>query len=179
MKAMEMNVSSTLIVDSPLLGIKESLPDGIKKRIEIRFLSENDWIERHASGTLRKNKRLGFTYRSQYLHERVAYEFGWTFNLVPTSRVLWGAPFTEGDCKPITEAGWFAERYINLCIFSEDYFEVKYINITNPDDTITEGVGLIVRQTSAPWIGTNNSLYCIIAEFDNKTKKWLDARNPF
>jgi hypothetical protein len=54
-------------------------------RDQIRNMPEEEWIDKHASGTLRKNKRIGFSYRAQYLNERVAYEFGWGFQILPRS----------------------------------------------------------------------------------------------
>ena len=129
------------------------------------------WVETHGSGTLRKNKRIGFAWMSQYWHERIAYEFGYAFEMLPRTRVCYNDAISEGDCHPITESGWFMERYMNLSIFSEDVWEAKYIIAEDSDGTRREGVGLICRQTSFV-VPKGNVLFAIIAEFDNKTKKF-------
>lgn len=143
--------------------------------INIRSMSEDEWIEKFASGTLRKNKRIGFSYRTQYLHERVCYEFGPVFALLPRSYVTFGDAITEADCKPITEAGYYMERYISKFPFKEDYFEVKYIH-ADYNNYKKEGVGLVVRETSCQWIPHGYIVFGIIAEFKNNI--WLEANNP-
>jgi hypothetical protein len=115
---------------------------------------------------------------SQYWHERIAYEFGYAFEMSPRTRVCYNDAISEGDCHPITEAGWFMERYMNLSIFPEDRWEAKYIIVEDSDGTRREGVGLICRQTSFS-LPKGNILFAIIAEFDNKIKKFLPAKNPF
>jgi hypothetical protein len=151
---------------------------GMKKRVAIRNLSEEDWIEKHGSGTLRKNKRIGFTYRTQYLSERVAYEFGYGFEIVPRAQITFGDPITEGECPSLTEAGWHIERYLELDPFG-DYFEAKYIHASYRDNTQREGVGIIVRETSAPWLPAGHIVFSIVAEFDPAKKDWKHAINPF
>lgn len=150
----------------------------VRKRIAVRMMSESEFIETHASGTLRKNKRLGFTSRSQYLHERAAFEFGYAFECTARNRVTFGDPFTEGDCKPLTEAGWHIDRYLTMSIFPEDYFEPKYIIVEDSDGSRREGVGIIVRQTSAPWVPSGFLVFAIIAEFNKAKGEWLPAVNP-
>jgi hypothetical protein len=151
----------------------------LAKRVSIRTKSADEFIEQHASGTLRKNKRLNMSWRSQYLHERVVYDFGWGFEIVPKSRVTFGDPITEGDCKPITEAGWFCERYLEFSIFPEDYFEVKYLQIDYGEGKKREGIGLIVRKTSANWLPKGHIVFAIVAEFDPIKNQFLPAENPF
>ena len=50
-------------------------------RVTLRLMTAEGFIDKHASGTLRKNKALGMAWRAQYLEERTAYEFGWGFEL--------------------------------------------------------------------------------------------------
>jgi hypothetical protein len=150
----------------------------LKNRVALRELSAEEFIARHSSGTLRKNKEVGMAWRAQYLEERIAYEFGYGFEALPRSRVTFGDAYTEGNCQPITEAGWLCERHITLRIFPEDYFEVKYINADYGDEGTREGIGLIVRQTSAPWVPDGHIVFAIVAEYDPRRKKWLRARNP-
>jgi len=144
--------------------------------LNIRNMSEDDWIEKFASGTLRKNKRIGFFYRTQYIHERICYEFGPVFESMPRSYVTFGDAITEEDCHPITEAGYYMERYMSKSIFKEDYFEVKYLIVQYNDGSKKEGVGLVVRKTSCNWIPQGHLVFGIVAEFKNN--KWLEALNP-
>jgi hypothetical protein len=153
------------------------LPENILK---IRNINENDFIENHGSGTLRKAKRLGTAYKSLYKEERVAYDFGWEFKVVPNSRITYNDAIAEGDCHSFTEACWHAERYLMKNPFEEDdIYEFKYIIVEECEGCRYEGIGLICRQTNAQYIGDGNTLFCIIAEYDNEKKEWKDARNPF
>ena len=133
------------------MSIKETTlsSPALSNRLRIRQMSAEDFVDEKASGTLRKNKRLGFVWHPQYLHERVCYEFGWTFEVLPRSQVTFNDALTAGDCKPLTEAGWFIERYQSLSVFSEDQFEAKYIQVEERDGKRREGVGIVVTQTSA------------------------------
>ena len=154
------------------------LPAAIQKRIKMRTMSAESWIENHGSGTLRKNKKIGFAWQKQYNAERIAYEFGYIFEICPKTRVLFNDPITECDCKAITEAGWFIERYLELSVFPEDYFETKYIIVEEPDGTRREGIGIIVRETSFQ-VAPGNFIFAIVAEYDHKTKDYMKAKNPF
>lgn len=167
---------------------KIPMPDLLKKmaeditapfnlRVKSRLMSEDEFIESHGSGTLRKNKRLDFHYKRQYLLERTAFEFGYGFECIDETHINWGQPITEGDCHAITETGWHADRYPYIA-FPGDTFEVKYLHITNGLD-VREGVGLIIRKTSAPFLPSNHVVYAIIAQVDNKTHQYLPAINPF
>lgn len=145
----------------------------------VRSLTENGFIENHGSGTLRKAKMLGSAYISLYREERIAYDFGWEFRIAPNSRITYNDAVAEGDCHSVTEAQWFAERYMTLNRFTEDKWSFKYIIVEDVDGTRTEGIGLFCKQTCADYIGVGNSLYCIITEWDIEKKEWKDAKNPF
>lgn len=147
-------------------------------RHALRHMSEEAWIEKHASGTLRKNRRIGFSFRAQYLAERVAYEFGYGFQILPRSQVTFGDAISEEDCHPITEAGWHIERYSETNVLG-DFVEAKYIHATYRDNSMREGVGMIVRETSASWLPIGHIVFSIVAEFDPIRKAWLNAVNPF
>lgn len=153
-------------------------PDNFQRRVDLRKLSEDHWIEMHGSGTLRKNKKIGFSYRTQYLAERVAYEFGYGFEILPRSQITFGDPITEENCKPLTEAGWHIERFMEMNVFN-DYIEAKYINASYRDNSHREGVGIIIRETSAVWLPVGHIVFSIIAEFNPRMKEWEDAINPF
>jgi hypothetical protein len=150
----------------------------LQARVALRLLSAEEFVHRHASGTLRKNMQLGMVWRAQYLHERTAYEFGWEFQCLPRSRVTFGDAYTEGDCKPVTEAGWFCERYTSLAAFPGDRLEVKYLNVEYSEENKREGIGLIVRETSAEFVPDGHIVFAIVAEYDPRLKRWKRARNP-
>jgi hypothetical protein len=156
--------------------VKKSL--ALAARVALREMSADEFVERHLSGTLRKNKRIGMAWHRQYMSERIAYEFGWAFECVPRSRVMFGDAFTEGDCHSITEAGWFCERHITLSVFPEDRFEVKYISVEYEDGSRREGIGMIVRETSAAFVPNGSLVFAIVAEFDPRAKEWREAKNP-
>lgn len=48
-------------------------------RIKLRQMTKSQFIEEKASGTLRKNTKVGMNNVIQYLAERAAYEFGYGF----------------------------------------------------------------------------------------------------
>lgn len=137
------------------------------------YVNNEQWfIENHASGTLRKNKRLGMASRKQYLEERTAFHFGWHFQMVPRSRVTFGDAITEGDCKAITEAGWHIDRYIKRCLLTDEHVEAKYLHVTLEDESVKEGIGIVFRSTYAQWIPDGHIVYAIVAEYDSKTDTW-------
>jgi hypothetical protein len=150
----------------------------LQKRVAVRTMEADAFIESHASGTLRKNKRLGMVWREQYLEERIAYEFGWAFELQPRSRVTFGDAYTESDSKAVTEAGWHIERYFELSTFPEDRFEAKYVNVEYKDGRKREGIGIIVRETSADFVPGGHIVFAIVAEFDASRGVFLGAVNP-
>lgn len=153
--------------------------DVIAHLVELRTESADEFVEKRASGTLRKNKRIGLAWRSQYLHERAAYEWGYAFECLPATRVTAGKAQTEGDCKPLTEVGWHCERYLARKVFPEDEFDVSYIRVVERDGQIREGVGLVVMQTSAAWVPDGHTVFAIIAELSSATGQYLAAINPF
>jgi hypothetical protein len=169
----------TIIVGCKLLDDTgkpmDSLPKRFQERILERFMNEKDWIESHASGTLRKNKKIGFAYKKQYWHERIAYEFGGNFEMLPKTRVTFGDANTESDCSSITEAGWYIERYLSHLVFDEDYLEVKYIFIEESDGTRKEGIGVVLRQTSFP-APTGNIIFCLLTEYNRITKDFMEVK---
>jgi hypothetical protein len=147
------------------------MSDVVDKREIIRNMSEEEFIEKHGSGTCRKNKRVGLLYKKHYLEERVAFEFGYGFKIEKIGNITLGFANSEPDCHPITEVGWFADRWKNWCAFDNDDIEVKYII----EKDGTQGVGFVVN-SNAHWIPKNHIIYCIIS----KCKKdiFKKAKNP-
>lgn len=166
----------TLIVD---MNEEIKSCSALAPRVNQRTMSADEWVETHASGTLRKNKRLGMTWRNQYIEERVCYEYGWEFELQPRSRIMFGDAFTEGDESAVTEAGWHIERFMEMKIFPEDIIEAKYINVEYSWGEKKEGIGIIFRQTSSEWLPKGHILFAIVAEFNTETGEWKEAVNPF
>jgi hypothetical protein len=107
-------------------------------------------------------------------------ESGWSgaSSTYTSARHTFVDAYTEGDVKALTEAGWHIERYIELSTFPEDHFETKYLNVEYKDGTTREGVGMVVRQTSAQFIPGGHLVFAIVAEFDAVKKIWHDAVNP-
>lgn len=149
----------------------------VESRFRARGLSAEEWIDEFGSGTLRKNKRTGFAWKVQYLEERIAFEFGWEFECFPRTRLMFNDPISEQDEHSITEAGWHIDRLKTMYPF-DDYFECKYIHLTRPDGSEREGVGVIVRKTSAQWIPSGYMVFAIVAEYNKKKGKWKKAKNP-
>lgn len=148
------------------------------KRLSLRNMSADEFIDKHGSGTLRKNKRIGMNWKEQYIHERVAYEFGWVFECIHADHIGYCNAITEGDSKPITEAGWHIERYLQRNVFLEDKFTVKYLYITSADAPTREGVGMILTETSAPFIPAGHVVCGIVAPKSTCSREYEDAINP-
>lgn len=126
-----------------------------------RSLDEADWINQHASGTLRHSKNLGLFYHSLYLHERVAFTFGLNFNIVPRSRLTYGPAIAEGDNHAFTEACFCIRR-----VRSENAFDLfsNPVYITVENDTTEEGLGVLVRSAGGcEWIPKSHIIYAILA----------------
>lgn len=146
----------------------------------VRQKTAEQWVEDHGPGTLRKAKKLGYSWNKMYLIDRTAHEWGWEFRITQRSRVTFGDPFIEGDEPSLTEACWHQERCFALNRFPDsDAFEAKYLYVDVGDGAPKlEGVGIILRKTSAPWVPRGHIVYAIIAEYDVTTKAWQKARNP-
>lgn len=146
-------------------------------RRAMRIMGIDEFTATRGSGTLRKNKSIGMNVASHALHERVAYEYGYYFETCPERFVTWGEARSEGDCKPVTEAGWFIERYASVSLFPGDEVETKYITVER-DGEKREGIGIVVRKTSVTWLPSNYIVFCIIAEWDHEKDEFKAAVNP-
>lgn len=146
---------------------------------KLRGLSEDEFIDLHASGTLRKTKRLKFATRQLYLQERTCYEFGFGFEVLPRTHVTFGDAIAEGDCHVVTESAWHIERYVTFNSSPQDVFECKYITVSNPDGVKREGIGIIVRQTTAQFVPPGHLVFAIVGEFDPVKKDWKGISNPW
>lgn len=141
--------------------------------VENRTMSNDAWIEAHGSGTLRDNKELGFVWSIQCLSERLAYTFGYGFSAHKAHLVTFNDSISECDERAYTLAGRWVKRYLAKSLFPEDYFEVKYVIVKNEEGKREwEGIGLILRQTSAQFIPNNTMVVAKIARFDAAKGAW-------
>lgn len=146
-------------------------PPRIAYRVNVRFMPTEEFIDKHGSNCLRRNRRLGFTWQSQYLEERVAFEFGMCFQCLPRDSVSFDNP-KSGSNWHSNESGVFIDRYLEMNIFEEDIFEAKYIFVKN--EIKAKGVGLICKQTSAPFIPSGHVVFGIVCE-DWKDTHLIDS----
>ncbi len=158
---------------------------GVSEQWFMRKNRLTDWLAipdlaERLSGTVKKNAKINMKVMDQLRSEALAQTLGWTWESMPSSYVTFNDAISEGDSHAVTEAGWFAHRYIKNKLFKEDIFECKYIIV---DDKSTgqrrEGIGLICRQTNIQWIQPGSLVFCIITEWDPIKKEWLPAQNPF
>lgn len=144
----------------------------------VRTMSKETFIETHGSGTLRKNARIGLKHNAQYWDERIAYEFGWEFQMLPASRVTIGDAQTEGDVKGLTEYGWFVERYMMTRVFPEDVIKPCFIQIEDAEGNRTEGNGIVIESTSFS-VPSGKVVFAFVTIFNTETNEWEQALNPF
>jgi hypothetical protein len=160
-------------METRIVDMCQDLPP---RMTSIRTDSEEAWISAHASGSLRKQRLLGMRYRDLYIHERIAYTLGYGWEVLKTSRVTFNDALAEGDSRPHTEMAWHAERTISLNPYPEDVYQVKYLIIEDEGGKRREGVGMILSQTSIPWIPSGSIVLTLISEYKNG--HWEPAINP-
>lgn len=160
---------------------------GIKmqKKKKMRETPLKDWLvdfelKDRLSGTLKKNASIGFKYINQLNEEAIAKTLGWGFESAPTTYITFNDAITEGDCHSLTEVGWHVDRMLNIHVFEEDIFSLKYIVVQDFEgNIIKQGVGVILKETSISWIMKGHLVFAILTEYDNKTKSWTECINPF
>lgn len=143
-----------------------------------RYCTDAEFIEEHGSGTLRDNKEQGFVWKIQCTAERLAYVFGYGFQAVKADCVLYNDSISECDEKAYTLAGRWMKAYQAKSLFPEDYFELKYLTIKDvKGQTTWEGIGIIVRQTSARCVPPGVMVLAKVAEYLSSTGKWAEPIN--
>lgn len=153
-----------------LSEVSAALPSRI---VQNRVMPNKEWVLAHGSGTLRDNMELGFVWSIQCLSERLAYTFGYGFSAFKDHLVTFNDAITECDERAYTLAGRWVTRYLAKSLFPEDYFELKYVIVKNEKGHREwEGLGLIVRQTSAQFIPSNTMVLAKIARFDAVRESW-------
>lgn len=158
-------------------AVKVEISENSKKLpsriIEARTMSNADFIELHGSGTLRDNKNLGFVWSIQCLSERLAYVFGYGFSAFKSHNVIFNDSISECDELAYTMAGRWFKSYQAKKLFEEDYFEIKYVIIKDDmDKKIWEGIGVIVRETSAKFIPENTIVVAKVCRFNPDCQTW-------
>ena len=144
--------------------------------LSIRTMSNDEFINKHGSGTLRDNKELGFVHSIQCLSERLAYTFGYGFEAFKPDKVLFNKSISECDESAYTIAGRWFKAYNAKKIFEEDHFEIKYVAIKDSQGSIEwEGIGIIVRETSANFIP--NNIFVIAKVVVYKNGQWQKPVN--
>lgn len=129
----------------------------------LRELSQSEFVEKYASGSLRKSMRLGFDVRDAYLRERVKLEFGYGFDVIQKSWVMFNDPKFQSS-QAITELCWHLERMIELRPFESDVFVAKEMDIEKPDGSKKRGLGIFVMKTSAAWLPKGYIVYALVTE---------------
>lgn len=179
------NQKNMQTIVKPLTSIKSGITPGLDTQVLMRTTPLKEWLNvkklsDRLSGTLKKNASIGFRYQSQLEHEALAQTMGWGFEAIPTSYLTFNDALTEGDCHSITEVGWHVDRLLNIHPFSEDIFELKFINIQDQEgNLLRQGIGIIVKETSIQWIGNGKLVIALLTEYSIKDKDWTPALNPF
>lgn len=153
-----------------LSEISQQLPQRI---IAARTIGNAAWIDAHGSGTLRDNKQLNFVWSIQCLSERCAYTFGYGFGAYKSTNVSFNDSISECDEAAYTLAGRWMKRYQANKLFPEDYFELKYIIIKNDaGEREWEGIGVVVRETSAIFVPDNMIVVAKVCEYKPHEHAW-------
>lgn len=155
--------------------IAEDLPASHPRRL-MRTMSQDEFVTAYGSGTLNKSAKLGFNIYDAYLQERARFEFGTGFEIIQRSRVTY-CDIKLVPCQAMTELGWHAERMIELRPFESDDFICKSFEIEYSDGKIKTGAGILVWETSAPWVPAGYMVLSVVAEQKNGVYK--SATNPF
>lgn len=168
-------MSNTRTLKLELSEVSKMLPERI---VKARTISDEEWIAQHASGTLKDNKEQGFSWKIQCLSERVAYTFGYGFSAYKHENLVYGPAITECDDPAYTVCGRLFKAYNAKKLFPEDYFEVKYVReMDGNNQVVWEGLGVIVRETSATFIPDGKLVMAKVVQFDTAQKKWLTPVN--
>ena len=146
--------------------------------VNARTITNSQWIDEHGSGTLRDNKELKFVWSMQCLAERIAYTFGYGFGAYKEHLVTFNDSISECDEQSYTLAGRWMKRYLAMKLFPEDYFELKYVIIKDESGKREwEGIGVIVRETSASFVPDGIMIVAKIAMYNTNTHQWQKAVN--
>lgn len=113
------------------------------------------WVATWGSGTLRRCIEEGLAWREMYLHERVAFEFGYGFSPAARSRITTGRALAEGDSPAVTETCWWARalRWRSERDGRPARVEVIHARVSDGDGGHEEGVAITYEPlTRPPWL---------------------------
>lgn len=150
----------------------------LKGLIALRQMSMDEFIDKYG-GTLRKAHRQGLDVREHALKKRVQFEFGDAFECIPRSRVTDSNARSVPGAFSFTESLWHADRIQLVKVFPEDQYCLRYVKIARKDTEPTEGLALVVTETSAQFIPTGHLVLAVLTEYNTRTKNWSQAKIPF
>ncbi|HMU80404.1 MAG TPA: HAD hydrolase family protein [Microthrixaceae bacterium] len=81
------------------------------------------------------------------------------------------------DLSPV--ASTIARTGAETTLFPEDRFETAYLQVEPEHGKRREGIGIVVRETSASWLPPGHLVFALVAEFKKRKGLWLPAQNPF
>lgn len=155
----------------------DNLPLAIANRYKLRDADADSWILQLGSGTLNNSKNASVEWHPLYRQERVAFEYGDGFDLIPHTRITFGTFIAEGDCPVTTHVAYYWRCLQKRSIFGADVHEIKYIHLFT-DNSKREGAGIIVTQTDSPWLPSGYTIYALISEWNPEKKAWGPINNP-
>lgn len=130
------------------------------------------WAAAYGSGTLRRAIEEGLAWRELYLHERVAFEFGYGFEAAQRSRLNLGQAYAEGDSPGTTETCWWARalRYRASENGRPAEIAVHHARLSDGDGGAREGIAIVYTPRSRPaWLPTDRCLVAFTAAEDGRT----------
>ncbi len=150
----------------------------------ISTISKEDFINMHASGTLRKGSSLGMLNVDMLIEEYVAYMFGYEFMAVPSSRVTIGEICIEGDQKEFTEFCWHTERAKTMFFNAGDVIPC-YATYEDPEGNKTEGMAILINLKEEFYsnlritIPKGRKILAFVSVFNQKEHCYESASSPF
>ena len=130
------------------------------------------WIAVHGSGSLRRAVEEGLRWREMYLGERVALEFGYGFEAVPSSRCQIGDALASSDDAATTETCWWARalRYRAQRCHRKDAIKVVHARVSDGDGGAEEGIAIQITPSPWPsWLPRDRKLVALTVGKDGRT----------
>ena len=130
-----------------------------------------EWMRHYGSGTLLRATQEQLAWNELYLHERTAFEFGYGFNLVHSSRFNRGKPLASGDDAATTETCWWARalRWRATRDKRPATITVMHGSVTDGEETHT-GFGILYEPEVMPsWVPSGRVLWAFTTDSKNQT----------
>lgn len=131
------------------------------------------WAAAYGSGTLRRALEEGMAWRELYLHERVAFEFGYGFSPAQRSRLNLGQAFAEGDSPGTTETCWWARalRWRAAQCGRPATVSVHHARLADGDGGAREGIAIVYAPKVRPsWLPADRSLVAFTTTAEGRTE---------